>query len=316
MLKLGKFSGKMKQNQWPSQELVDSNVDLDHLAYLRPVARPLMQFTCGHFSQGAVSAPHQHPCVVLHGCIHGPITFVAESFRRTLESGQFYLLPPNEVHHWEAESSDTVATIGVLVDTDNPGKWPANSGVIHCCRRLRDLVDEPKLFSTAANPELRSVFWQAADILTLERPCNPLTINSAVWLLLSLAADLLSPKVDDLGSTREAAKVIRRILLTRVYDSPSVEQIAREANMSLTQAKKVFQETYGCGIKTYLNQLKLYQAKRLLGDERLSIEQVSLKLGFSSSAYFCRMFRARTGRTPSDFRKNLVVPPDRRSSER
>lgn len=296
----------MKKDTWPRQELIDSNVDTSYLAYLRPVGRPLVQFTSGHFPAGVVSAQHQHPCIVLHGCLNGPITLVTRNQRFPLESGQFLLLPANEVHHWESPGPDTAATVGLLVDARNPGRWPPNTGVIDCCRRLQELVDEPKLFSTARNPDLRAVFWQAADILTLDRPCNPLTINSVLWLLLAHAADELAPRVHQPNSNVEAAKRIRRLLLTHVYDSPSVEQIAREASMSLTQAKKVFVATYGCGIKSYLNHLKLYQAKRLLGDARLTIDQISNKLGFSSSAYFCRMFRARTGQTPSEFRKSLL----------
>jgi len=300
----------MTKNIWPPQELVDSNVDTSYLAYLRPVGRPLLQFTSGHFPEGTISSPHYHPCIVLHGCLNGPIEFVTRSFRRTLESGQFFLLPPNEIHHWESLGQETTSTVGLLVDARNPGRWPPNTGVVDLCRRLEELVDEPKLFSTARNPDLRAIFWQAVDILTLDQPCNPLTINSVLWLLLSLVADELAPRTSQPDIRGEAAKRIRRLLLTHVYDSPSVEQIAREAHMSLTQAKKVFVATYGCGIKSYLNQLKLYQAKRLLGDSRLSIDQVSKKLGFSSSAYFCRMFRSRTGQTPSEFRKTLLGKQD------
>ena len=296
----------MKEPIWPPQELIDSNVDTSYLVYLRQVGRPLLQFTSGHFPEGAISSPHKHPCIVLHGCLSGPIEFVTRSFRRTLESGQFFLLPPDEIHHWESAERATAATIGLLVDVRNPGTWPPNSGVVDLCHLLEQLIDEPKLFSTARNHNLRMIFWQAADILTLDRPCNPLTLNSVLWLLLSLAADELAPKPSEPGTNEETANRIRRLLLTHLYDSPSVEQIAGEAHMSLTQAKKVFVATYGCGIKTYLNQLKLYQAKRLLGDSKLSVDQVSKKLGFSSSAYFCRMFRSRTGHTPSEFRKALL----------
>ena len=296
----------MKQIDWPPQELIDSNIDTSYGAYLRPVGRPLLQFSSGHFPGGAVSAPHCHPCIVLHGCLNGPITLVTRSLRYTLESGQFFLLPPHEIHHWESAGPGTAASIGLLVDTRNPGEWPANTGITQCCKRLQDLVNEPKLISTATNPFLRAVFWQAADILTLERPCNPWTVNSSLWLLLSLVTDELSPKSFQPDADNDAAKTIRRLLLTHVYDSMSVQQIAREANMSLTQAKKVFMTTYGCGIKSYLNQLKIYQAKRLLGDPRLSIKQISITLGFSSSTYFCQMFRSRTGQSPSEFRRCLL----------
>ncbi len=298
-------TNRMNRTNWPSDELLASNVDTGYLAYLRSVARPLLQFTSGHFPPDCVSAPHRHPCIVLHGCLNGPITICTPTWHRTLEAGQFYLLPPNEQHYWKSAGTDTAATIGLLIDAENPGLWPKGSGVPQCCRRLSELVKMPQFFSTAKESNLRGVFWQAADILTLERPCNPLTINSVLWLLIAMAVDDLSVNQDETDEGTESAQKIRRILLTRVYDSPSVEEIAREVGMSLTRAKNVFAATYGCGIKAYLNQLKLYQAKRLLGDTQLTVQQIGFKLGFSSPAYFCRMFREKTGHTPSEFRSLL-----------
>ncbi len=237
--------------------------------------------------------------------MNGPIELVTSQFRKTLEAGQVYLLPPNELHHWEVHGEDVSATIGLLVDAENPGRWPRGTGVVECCERLVKLVDAPKLFSMADDPELGAIFWEAADILTLDEPCDQVIVNGTLWLLLGKIVSRLDQPEVNVDDWVNSAKRIRRLLLNHVYDSPSVEQIAREVGMSLTNAKKVFSATYGCGIKQYLNQLKLYQAKRLLGDPTLTVEQVSHKLAFESTAYFCRMFRARTGQSPTEFRKSL-----------
>lgn len=300
----------MGANAWPSKELVDSNVDTSYLAYVRSVSRPLLSFTSGHFPPGTISADHKHPCVVLHGCLNGPIVFVTKRFRKTLEAGQVYLLPPHELHHWEAVGNNVSATIGLLIDAENAGRWPRGTGLVECCQQLLRLVDTPKLFSMSNDPELRTVFWDAADILTLERPCNQITVNSILWLFLGMLVDRLEEPEATVDDWIDSAKKIRRLLLNHVYNAPTVEQIAREVSMSLTNAKKVFAATYGCGIKQYLNQLKLYQAKRLLGDPTLTVEQVSHKLAFESTAYFCRMFRARTGQTPTEFRNSLRAEHD------
>jgi len=54
---------------------------------------------------------------------------------------------------------------------------------------------------------------------------------------------------------------------------------------------------------TYFNELKIWQAKRLLCDPSMTIDQVSRKLEFSSAAYFSRAFQRHTGQTPTDFRR-------------
>ena len=296
----------MKPESWPTKELVDSNVDTSYLAYLRPVAQPLMQFTSGHFPPGAVGAPHQHPCIVLHGCLNGPIELFTSSSRKTLESGRFFLFPAGETHYWQSMGDRTASTMGLLLDTDNPGHWPHDSGIARCCKQLHRLVTEPQFFDANADSELRAAYWQAADILMLDQPRSEAAVNGVLWLLLGLIAERLEPQSVEAEEWNESARKIRRVLLARVADSLSVEEIAREVHMSLTQAKKVFSATYGCGIKTYFNELKLYHAKRMLGDPNLSIAQISVKLGFSSPSYFCRMFRAKIGLSPAEYRAQLL----------
>jgi AraC-like DNA-binding protein len=82
--------------------------------------------------------------------------------------------------------------------------------------------------------------------------------------------------------------------------------------MSPTRAKQVFRATYGCGIMDYFNQLKVWQAKRLLGTSSLTVEQVSRKLGFSSASYFSRVFQRYTEEAPTDFRAALREDGEKR----
>lgn len=290
---------------WPSRELADSkDADRDFLAFHRPVSRPLYAFTSGHFPSHAISLPHSHPCIALHGCIVGPIELITPELKIPLEAGQFFLLPPHQVHSWCSVGNHTAATLGLLIDTERPGQWPEGSGIPECCERLKVAVRKPRFFSPVDDLDLHHAFWRAADLLTEESPQSRIAIHSSLWMLLSYLAERLDqPTVD--RTSNEEAKRIRRVLLHHVYGSASLNQIARESRLSLTRAKHVFSTTYGCGIKEYLVQMKIFRAQRLLGDSRLTIQQISQRLGFSSPAYFSRLFRARTSESPQRFRKRL-----------
>ena len=112
---------------------------------------------------------------------------------------------------------------------------------------------------------------------------------------------LLGTPVNESGEYN-AAQQIRRLLLARVADRLSIAEIAMELGTSPTRAKECFRNAFGCGIMTYFNQLKIWQAKRLLNDPSLTVEQVSHQLGFSSPSYFSRVFLKHTGETPTAFR--------------
>ncbi len=48
---------------------------------------------------------------------------------------------------------------------------------------------------------------------------------------------------------------------------------------------------------------RLDMAKKLLKETELSVTEVGLQTGFSSSAYFGKVFREKTGITPAKYRR-------------
>lgn len=53
----------------------------------------------------------------------------------------------------------------------------------------------------------------------------------------------------------------------------------------------------------YLMDYRLDMAKKLLKETKLSVTEVGLQTGFSSSAYFGKVFREKTGITPAKYRR-------------
>jgi AraC-like DNA-binding protein len=303
MRKSSRSSTPKTTSKWPPKALIDSERDRSFLAYTRPVPRPLSHFTMGHFPPQSAGFLHKHPCIALHSCVEGPITLdLDEPF--AIDSGVFFMLPRNTPHTWLNDGPHTAATMGLYIDTENPGQWPAQSGVAQCCRDLDKLVTQPHRFNVARDPQLQHAFWQAVDYLTSEQHRSVAAVVGNLWQLLGLIVERLQP--DSAPSTAEngIAQKIRRMLLTRVNEQLTIERIADEVHVSPTIAKTAFREIFGCGIKTYFNQLKIWQAKRLLCDSNRTIDQISRELGFSSASHFSRAFLAQTGQSPSSFRES------------
>ena len=55
-------------------------------------------------------------------------------------------------------------------------------------------------------------------------------------------------------------------------------------------------------ILQYINDLILDKAKELLVNPALQVKEVASVLGFSSTAYFIRFFRSKTGASPQAWR--------------
>ncbi|QDU10701.1 helix-turn-helix domain-containing protein [Gimesia aquarii] len=299
-MKKSRVSGSQKESSNHADLLID--VDKSYLAYSLPVTRPFVHFRSGHFPAGTITQKHSHSIMAMHGSLQGPLTLKTSIGDYTLDAGDFCILAPGTHHFWSNSGTHTAATISFLIDTDHPGRWSAGSGVVEACGELGQLVQDVHCFSSSGDPDLQHAFWQIADQLTIERPWKKLGVTGRLWTFLSIILERLSPELIN-ESQHDVAQQIRRLLLSRVNDRLTIAEVAAAVHVGATQAKEVFRTTFGCGIMAYFNELKIWQAKRLLCDPNLTIDQVSSKLGFSSPTYFSQTFRKHTGETPSDFRK-------------
>lgn len=66
-----------------------------------------------------------------------------------------------------------------------------------------------------------------------------------------------------------------------------------------------FRVTYGDTIFNYINNLRVDRAKALMREENISITDISVRVGFSSIHYFCRVFKRIVGQTPKDYANSI-----------
>ena len=84
---------------------------------------------------------------------------------------------------------------------------------------------------------------------------------------------------------------------------PSVGYFSEKCCYSAGYFGELVKTETGRNAKDFINDRLLRAAKQLLADDSLSIASVSERLGFEYPQHFVRFFKARTGMTPSQFRK-------------
>lgn len=66
-----------------------------------------------------------------------------------------------------------------------------------------------------------------------------------------------------------------------------------------------FKAEYGITVLSYIRDLKINAAKILIREQKLSVTEISEKLGFGSLHYFCKLFKKSTGLSPNAYRKTI-----------
>ena len=92
-------------------------------------------------------------------------------------------------------------------------------------------------------------------------------------------------------------------MLTYIYEnyaeSVTLEDIAKAADISRSEAGRCFRTYRGCPPVEALIQYRLQMAHRLLSEKTQTLQQISYACGFNSTNYFSRQFKKRYGYAPS-----------------
>lgn len=134
---------------------------------------------------------------------------------------------------------------------------------------------------------------------------QPLISGAAFHLLGSLHALLKQHTVQH--EDREVLVNRARMLFRANIDTSfSPEQAAEELQVGYSWFRKVFKQYTGLSPGQYGIQLKMDKARSLLTDPQLSVKEIAYLLKFESSFYFSKLFKEKTGLTPTAYRQRAM----------
>jgi AraC-like DNA-binding protein len=85
----------------------------------------------------------------------------------------------------------------------------------------------------------------------------------------------------------------------------NVQYLARLLHCSADYLSHIFHQETGQRLIAYINHERVKVAASMLRNTALSISEVAYALGFESQAYFSRVFKQVTCKTPGDFRRSI-----------
>jgi AraC family carnitine catabolism transcriptional activator len=101
----------------------------------------------------------------------------------------------------------------------------------------------------------------------------------------------------------------RAIMLAHIDEPLTCREIARRVGLSLRQIERRFRGELRCSILQDYRQIRIAKAHQLLQQTELSVTEVAFSCGFSSPEYFCRLYRAFFGCSPSRDRRQSTTAP-------
>ncbi len=91
------------------------------------------------------------------------------------------------------------------------------------------------------------------------------------------------------------------------YSEPlKLKEVANHFHFNPSYLSSYFSMHYQEGYNDYLNRVRIEKAKGFLEKSEISISEISGRTGYADHSYFCKVFKKKTGMSPSSYRRKVM----------
>ena len=91
------------------------------------------------------------------------------------------------------------------------------------------------------------------------------------------------------------------IVISRLSEPPSLQELSDEIGLNLKKLKEGFKQIYGDTVFSFLFDYKMEVARKLLESGEHNVNEVGLKVGYSTSSHFIAAFKKKYRTTPKKY---------------
>ncbi|HHJ10291.1 MAG TPA: AraC family transcriptional regulator [Bacteroidetes bacterium] len=151
--------------------------------------------------------------------------------------------------------------------------------------------------------EILDSYYKIFEFIREEKPGFQ---QVAAGMIMKLLGDIVALEKRRNFSNQRVEKIIQNIrfeIRENIEQKIDLKKLAEENNIGYSYFRKMFKKYTGVPPLQYQLRLKIMRAKEMLLSSDKIIKEISYQLGFRSVYYFSRVFKNKTGFTPSEIRK-------------
>ena len=172
---------------------------------------------------------------------------------------------------------------------------------------LSDENKDRKYYKDGSVPPSMAVVLNQLVNYNLHPSIKPLYFKAKAYELLSLyfnrPEDVDVEQCPFLVDEENVAKIkkAKEIILARMAEPPTLNELAEEIGLSLNKLKEGFKQIYGEPVYSFLFDYKMEVARQLLATGTHNVNEVGLKVGYSTASHFIAAFKKQFGTTPKKY---------------
>ena len=223
-----------------------------------------------------------------------------------IDAPAFLLIPPEKLHRIDlGEKQKEYALVFQLSMLSFQVYDSVQGEMIHPL--LQGTLEFPMLITEQQEvfQTIKKIYLKCLKIAKKETMSAKLKIKS---YLLEMIAELYESDVLEQRERKEdeSAQLIKKVLNyieNHYQDKIKIQELADFIGMNPQYFCRFFKRKTGKTFITYLNQYRLERSKKELSLTKDKIIDIAAQNGFENIGYFMKQFKAYTGMTPGDYRK-------------
>lgn len=181
----------------------------------------------------------------------------------------------------------------------------------HYVRRLMaraEFSPENPVLHIGLRDDILDLFLNAIELSRNEPPDYHLVLGTLATQVIARLLSALKHKHHEGRPVPEIVREAKRWLMCEPTRQ-NLDQLALRLNMSYTSFRRLFKAETGYSPRQFALEARLRKAADLLGRTDTPVHQIAEQCGMESVYYFSRLFKKKTGLTPTAFRRFHAKSP-------
>lgn len=245
--------------------------------------------------------------IEIHHCREGRM-------EQVLDGEYFYLMPGDLSISLRKRSADVYrfplchyhgVAIGINMDVISPTFWRLLEEMkVHPVEVARRLCDSRGYHIIRGEKYVEHIFSELYSV--------PENIREGYFkvkileLLLMLGGDNSQNYVSESSLTKAQVRLANQVasyLAERLDQHVTIEELAKQFNVSATYLKNIFKGVYGVPVFSYMRIQRMQTATQVLIHTDKSVADIAYEFGYSNTSKFSAAFRQIIGDTPGEYRR-------------
>jgi AraC family transcriptional regulator, transcriptional activator of pobA len=248
-----------------------------------------------------VEEPHRHNSYVLVFFTRGTGTHEIDFEVFSITTGSMFFLQPGQMHHWNL--SDDIEGFVIFYSSE-----------IYNLYFGQKTIDEYTFYTSVHNsPEMlfnsaesKAILPYFDSIIAESRGEMMLKQDKIINLLDSIHIEIARKfNEDNVHETHSYNLKIKKfeVLLEKHFKAEKRPSFyASQLHITLKHLNRISKETLKKTTTERITNRIILEAKRMLMDKKMTVNEIATELGYDDYSYFLRLFKKHTAMTPKGFR--------------